>query len=310
MNRSIVCLFDGTGNDKDAPGAAPTNVAKFNGAINLRSIDINYVNGPATNAGAFISGGIGLADTIEEHILEGYEWIASRMHDEETPQSLYLFGFSRGAYIARVVSWILFYCGVPSDTNECSARLRLFKEKNFGELAEIKNGDSVILPENFVKFLGVWDTVKTSNWPDVNDAKLSPIVQKACHAMALDEHRRLFDVLKFDADERAEQEWFAGVHSDVGGGYAECGLSDIACMWMIEKAHECGLKFKKSKVEEIAPNAATGAAHDEFENWRALGEKCRMYEEGEQIHPSVFERIGLVAEYSPRAQNFPPKSLV
>ena len=307
MKRSIVCLFDGTGNDKDAPGAAPTNVAKFNEAINFRSADINYVNGPSTLSGTVISGGLGIDRTLTEHILEGYEWISQRMHDSETPQSLYLFGFSRGAYIARVVSWILFYCGVPDDANNCSARIELFKDSDFEKLAQLMARDSVRLPQNFVKFLGVWDTVKTSTFPDVNDKELSPLVEKACHAMSLDEHRFFFDILKFEANNRVEQVWFPGVHSDVGGGYAECGLSDIACMWMVEKSSMCGLRFKKSKIEALLPNAATAAVHDEFESkiWKACGEKFREYSPSEDVHASVWERINSVSGYFPRAKNFP-----
>jgi uncharacterized protein (DUF2235 family) len=37
--------------------------------------------------------------------------------------------------------------------------------------------------------------------------------------------------------------WFAGVHSDVGGGYApeEAGLAKVAFEWMIQEVSRCGL---------------------------------------------------------------------
>lgn len=46
-----------------------------------------------------------------------------------------------------------------------------------------------------------------------------------------------------------EQVWFAGVHSDVGGGYAERGLTDIALGWMPERARAAGLALDPTVVE-------------------------------------------------------------
>jgi hypothetical protein len=37
--------------------------------------------------------------------------------------------------------------------------------------------------------------------------------------------------------------WFEGAHSDVGGGYAQTGLSDTALLWMAREAHQAGLVF-------------------------------------------------------------------
>ena len=53
-----------------------------------------------------------------------------------------------------------------------------------------------------------------------------------------------------------EQVWFAGVHSDVGGGYAEKGLADLAFMWMKRKAVSCDLAFDEEYVNQtVDPNA-------------------------------------------------------
>ena len=43
-----------------------------------------------------------------------------------------------------------------------------------------------------------------------------------------------------------EQVWFAGVHSDVGGGYPRQGLALIALDWMMQKAEARGLRFIES----------------------------------------------------------------
>jgi hypothetical protein len=72
-------------------------------------------------------------------------------------------------------------------------------------------------------------------------------VEFAYHALAIDEHRAPFapSIWAYvpKLGQTVEQVWFCGVHSDIGGGYVQSGLSDIALGWMIEKACGVGLKF-------------------------------------------------------------------
>jgi uncharacterized protein (DUF2235 family) len=108
----------------------------------------------------------------------------------------------------------------------------------------------------FPYFIGVWDTVRALGVPGssgvsfllshaFHDATLNPNVPYARQALSIDENREIFapeiwDESKEAAEarerERIKQVWFPGVHSDVGGGYAETGLSDLALAWMIEEA--------------------------------------------------------------------------
>jgi uncharacterized protein (DUF2235 family) len=108
----------------------------------------------------------------------------------------------------------------------------------------------------FPYFIGVWDTVRALGVPGssgvsfvfshaFHDATLNPNVPYARQALSIDENREIFapeiwDESKETAEARArgriKQTWFPGVHSDVGGGYAETGLSDLALAWMIEEA--------------------------------------------------------------------------
>jgi len=52
-----------------------------------------------------------------------------------------------------------------------------------------------------------------------------------------------------EASGRVEQVWFPGVHSDVGGGYATCGLSDTTLLWMTTEATERGLVFDERLLQ-------------------------------------------------------------
>jgi type VI secretion system (T6SS) phospholipase Tle1-like effector len=56
--------------------------------------------------------------------------------------------------------------------------------------------------------------------------------------MSLDEVRATFALVRPERDdldeERHYEVWFRGVHSNVGGGYTDRSLSDIALAWMME----------------------------------------------------------------------------
>ena len=76
--------------------------------------------------------------------------------------------------------------------------------------------------------------------------------------------------------QKVEQTWFAGVHSDVGGGYQDNPrLADIPLLWMVEKAAATGLHFKDGAVEAVTQRAdALAPQHDSMtELWRKLHEK-------------------------------------
>ena len=53
-------------------------------------------------------------------------------------------------------------------------------------------------------------------------------------------------------DQTLEQVWFAGVHSDVGGGYPKPGLSEITLLWMVQRAARCGLAFDAGRFTKVA----------------------------------------------------------
>ncbi|HEX4235640.1 MAG TPA: DUF2235 domain-containing protein [Caldimonas sp.] len=116
-------------------------------------------------------------------------------------------------------------------------------------------------------FVGVWDTVEALG---IGEAKVGPLVlknkslpvvgkhttyhlakalpanvQHGRHALAIHELRAKFEPLLWDASSSGQdlsQLWFAGAHADVGGGYPETGLSDIALDWMADEASRCSAK--------------------------------------------------------------------
>ena len=67
-----------------------------------------------------------------------------------------------------------------------------------------------------------------------------------------------------------EQVWSPGVHADVGGGYDDTGLSDVALVWMLDKALSAGhpLLFGGDPKDGLHPRP-TGRLHDAREGvWK------------------------------------------
>ncbi len=128
-----------------------------------------------------------------------------------------------------------------------------------------------------IRFVGVWDTVAAYGLPMDEMTRgvsrwLVPLelpnhtldrqrVMRACQALSLDEERTTFhpelwdekvdppwqfdpDKKRLIADEQISQVWFAGVHSNVGGGYPDDALAYIPFVWMLTEAQRCGLKIK------------------------------------------------------------------
>jgi hypothetical protein len=81
-------------------------------------------------------------------------------------------------------------------------------------------------------------------------------VQKCFHAMALDERRQLFKVKRIvttmanaNDEGRVYEVWFRGVHSDIGGGNGNNGLSSIALNWMYRRCVDCGIAIPANEIQ-------------------------------------------------------------
>ena len=135
-----------------------------------------------------------------------------------------------------------------------------------------------------IEVLGLWDTVSAYGMPfdelagfvnkfiyqiRFQSQKISGKIRYAYHALALDDERRTFTPLLIhsveppSANTHVEQVWFAGMHSDVGGGYANCNLALVPLEWMIAHTENAGLLFRTAAVEEIRSQASIlGEMHD------------------------------------------------
>ena len=266
----LVLLTDGTGQDGNAD---KTNVAQLcdyleNGENDQHCI---YHVGVGTNLGEEVSGGT-TGYLLEKVVAEQYSWLSrsavSLGLTEKDAFEVELFGFSRGAFISRLLADLIDRCGIPKIPNDATMLVNLYEKKEWDKMVALTSAR----PNDFLKtrigFLGCWDTVVTAAGYDGADYVNLPVnVVAAAHAVAINESRPKFNYTKMELRDGVVEEFFAGCHSDVGGGYGEKQvLSRVALAWMIERAEEAGVLFK-SKPDPIAPDEyANAEPHSEHKS--------------------------------------------
>jgi uncharacterized protein (DUF2235 family) len=197
-----------------------------------------------------------------------------------------------------VLNWIALPRMLRDTVIDAWARLRGFRR--YAEVAKKKMVD--------VHFVGVWDTVAAYGmpvdemaiflnavvWPlDMPDPHLSTKVRRAAHALALDDERYTFHPKPWAPDERIKQVWFAGMHSDVGGGYADKGLAHVSLNWMLTEAENAGLRLLPSvRTLQRALADENGPMNDSRRGLAGYYRyKPRNLPAGAVVHQSVLRRI-------------------
>ena len=202
-----------------------------------------------------------------------------------------------------------------------------------------------------VKFLGVWDTVGALGIPNralafveerdlFYDANLGSSVLAARHAVAIDEKRADFEPTLWTGKDKKKKKkrkkrkktedvqtedahgedgrkadvkevWFAGVHSDVGGGGKPKDgklLSDVPLAWMAAEAEGFGLALEDHLHRDTRELHEADRHRSYKRHWRALGKKARKVPEGGLVHESVKLRHEASSE-SDRFGKYDPKPL-
>jgi len=317
--RNFVLSIDGTWNDPsdaEADGSSITNVLRLHKAISRDDPKhfARYIRGVGNEEqhglfGRVVGGVLG--------------WGAFRIRDEayailvtnyRPGDRIFLFGFSRGAAIARMLAALIHEEGIPEAiTIEKDAEGRISGYKAKGARRPVD-----------IEMVGVWDTVAAFGIPvnlfgipfqEINlfrDLTIAPNIKKAYHLVAIDENRDAFVPTLMNRDpERIDEVWFSGVHSDVGGGYDPRRLADTTLHYMMSRAAEHGIVFHSSAVGEVSSNPdGLGVLHrhgkrpkDYKMSPRKIGVWAgNEFAEGHKprIHKTVLNRIeGRVDGYSP-----------
>jgi uncharacterized protein (DUF2235 family) len=287
--KNIFICEDGTWStttNVDNGKLAPSNVSKI--ARVIRSTDkqaIFYDRGVGTDGGAdtYLGGITGKGLFL--NVKQAYKFIVKNYN---TGDNIYILGFSRGAYTARVLAGLIGQMGIlrKKYVTDIDAVYTYYKDKNIDKEIMRDYSSHFCHSSKKVKFLGVWDTVGslgiptpflgwlTSGQHDFLDSDLSENVENAYQALALDEIRgqfppSLWQNSKLCKGQVVEQKWFAGAHTNIGGGYSDTGLSDITLVWMLDKIDKAvestGIKLDVDNeyIKKYVKPDCTGELRDE-----------------------------------------------
>ena len=275
MPKNIVVCLDGSGNQFAVDA---TNVLRLHGTlvsdpeqqvtfyspgVGTFSPSIAWTRpGEAVRKTLGLALGFGYRQTIEN----AYWFIVENYREGDR---IFLFGFSRGAYAARIVAALIHGVGLLQHGNRhlvqfALSEIELLRRQtlDFGHLGRFRKQFSQPFDSKPFVFLGVWDTVSSVSWAYdylryVFTAS-NPGVEVVRHAVSIDEHRAFFaqNLFKHRADQDMKEVWFSGVHADVGGGYCESqsGLAKIALQWMMVESRDVrggGVLFHPARVRRI-----------------------------------------------------------
>lgn len=308
MSRRLVICIDGTNN---YPNGGYTNVQRMFRILKRDDEQLTYYQpGAGTIEPGSMTTGFGRravmlldmmsAVMLRQHVCAAYRYL---MANYAFGDELYFFGFSRGAFAVRVLAGMLTKVGLlhPGfDELVPYAWNTYLNPKNAEPARDFRRHYARYIDK--IAFLGLFDTVSAVGLPWTPKTFPytfhNPDVLKVRHAQALDEHRVMFvqnrwkqpDASDESATTDVRQVWFAGVHSDVGGGYpeAEAGLARIPFAWMAREAQLAGLEFRprlrahmldpddrvrQPNVQSVAAECHDAQPHDQLRSqplWKLL----------------------------------------
>lgn len=306
--KNIILLSDGTGNS--AAKVWRTNVWRLFQSLDLKSskqIAI-YDDGVGTSSFlplAILGGAFGYG--LKRNVLDLYKFLC---RNYQPGDKIYGFGFSRGAFTIRVVTGLVLNQGLVVSSSEgdldkkARAAYRAYRYARYParNLAYPFLWIRHLLDKSFyipqqrtvggIEFLGLWDTVAAYGLPvdemtrgvnkwilplELPNTEFNPKIQKARHALAIDDERDTFHPVLWDEDatntkpagseretkdEKLLQVWFVGMHANVGGGYPDDSLANVSLSWILAEARQAGLVFKDMAGAEPDALLSTDSAKD------------------------------------------------
>lgn len=213
---------------------------------------------------------------------------AALVRSYDADDQIYLFGFSRGAFTVRSLAGMIDDIGIldgsqfrsDDEINKAVELAYTAYRKKPGHSSRTKlEKDYKFHDGKKIKFIGVWDTVDAVGvpidelraviyqiakfWRVPHKHELNGSIENACHAISIDDERHTFHPMvwneaNFKGSGEIQQVWFAGVHSNVGGGYPKDSLAFIPLDWMLKQARQCGLHFDSAKWKSFGAEDYSG----------------------------------------------------
>ncbi|MBH0056631.1 DUF2235 domain-containing protein [Pseudoalteromonas sp. SWXJZ94C] len=325
--KTLIFNFDGTGNEpRDAEQFSSEHFkedASISNILKLHLLLGGKLEGspvtPFPNQLSFYYQGIGtkgsrLKRVLNQTLAPRGDDVASILNQAlndfkahyQLGDTLLLTGFSRGAALAR----------------------------RFAKCLELLISERV--------YLCVFDTVASIGFSKISKAAIgaehvifenhtiATNITQALHCVAVDEKRRAFEPTLMNTQSNITELWFAGAHSDIGGGYYRDGLADIclrfALEWLIEQPLNISLLTSYDiDYEALLPNSNLIAqddvtvipdplalSHQQNYFWfnplfKLIDRDCHVLVDNEAskleplVHHSVAERINKLTSYRPES---------
>jgi uncharacterized protein (DUF2235 family) len=272
--KTIILLLDGTWNDADS-GDADTNIvrlreliAKTTGTGTRRNV-VLYQRGVGTGWLNRVQGGA-FGAGLSQNVRNAYRFLCANYQPND---KVFVFGFSRGAYTVRSLAGYVAVNGIiKSERLNPQTESRAWTYYKTGPAARLSGVACEIqqdihqVQHPLFECLAVFDTVGTLGIPfqvfwrfnrhlyEFHDVTLSDVAKVNLHALAIDEHRWPFEATPWRRSKFTrltnitEQCWFAGCHSDIGGGNIDDAsrirsdptkriikLDDLTLQWMLQR---------------------------------------------------------------------------
>lgn len=344
QKRKLIVFLDGTRNDgKDRTNIREMYRLSVKQACDNNPVIPYYDKGVGGHWFDGVRGGFS-GSGISRNIKQAYSFLVKTYQAND---EIFIFGFSRGAYTARSLNGMIELAGLldkesvkknkeggfdqrdlKNKVNDIYKSYHVKSKYSKNDRPKYSNDIRLLVEDNIknnnltdellkvtVKGIGVFETVAALGFTQVAEPKkhhTDLYAKTGFHALAIDEIRDKFRLLRFNKDidrkkQKLEEVWFAGVHSNVGGGYditPSCntsqpndayyydGLETTPLNWMTTKFKDEGIfRFDNPFTE-----CRSGKIHDEYyDSWfppyRLMGKFIRQINDDDIIHCSVIERI-------------------
>lgn len=249
--RKVVVIIDGT---NDFAAINPTHPYRLYQQLNEQNdpnMLVYYDGGVGTlrddgrsNFSAQLGGlwdmAVGLS--LGRNVKSAYEFLVDNYRDAQQDE-LMMFGFSRGAYAVRVLATVLYVYGLvgKAQRNLIPFIWQRAGTPNLNHDMETINAlrkgvrGQLGIP---IDYMGIWDTVDSIGFFRQQMFPFTaslPNVLNCRHAIALDEARNAFSQVPIKLGNGREEQWYPGVHRDVGGGDKNTKeLSLYSYNWVLE----------------------------------------------------------------------------
>ncbi len=273
MSRKLIICLDGTGNEVEKN---ESNILRLYKCLKHDDNQLVYYEPGvgtlstrpfAQNMFAKTRLILGMAAGLGLHanVLHAYSFICENYHEGD---KLYFFGYSRGAYTARVLAGFINDFGLvaPHELHLIGPVFRAYRKLHANgpneQYAPLRISEQFFHVRHVpIRFLGLWDTVSSMirlrlkrgtfiEFGTHSSVDSNPSVKSVRHVLAIDETRRFFrhqmwhegqeyhgTRFRTKSDPPAQdvkQVWFPGTHTDVAGSVpeSEAGLAKQTMVWM------------------------------------------------------------------------------